>query len=28
MRDGWVYLTVPRGNESELVGHAESGFIP
>jgi hypothetical protein len=28
MTAGWVNLTVPRGNERELVGHGELGFIP
>jgi len=26
--DGWVNLTVPRGNERELVSQGEHGYIP
>jgi len=26
--DGWIVLTVPRGNERELCSHGEQGFLP
>ena len=28
MTDGWVNVTVPRGNERELCSHGEVGYIP
>ena len=28
MAEGWVNLTVPRGNERELCSQGEEGFVP